>query len=95
LFLTGFDRGKLYTLAYRRSDGAELWRKEAPATTIEPFLKNEGSPAASTPATDGTRLVVYFGSYGLIGYDMAGKEIWKHALGAAKSFRDSAAAALR
>src|SRR5207245_2509229 len=55
LFLTGFEGGKLFTLAYRRSDGTELWRKEAPAAKIERFEKKEGSPAASTPATDGTR----------------------------------------
>jgi outer membrane protein assembly factor BamB len=81
LFLTGFEGGKLFTLAYRRADGAELWRKEAPTATIEPYMTTEGSPAASTPATDGARLVVYFGSYGLICYDTAGKEIWKRALG--------------
>src|SRR5208337_4830113 len=55
LFLTGFEGGKLLTLAYRCADGAELWRKEAPATSIEPFMATEGSPAASTPATDGAR----------------------------------------
>src|SRR5207245_683045 len=64
LFLTGFEDGKLLTLAYRLTDGAELWRKEALAAKVEPFEKKEGSPAASTPATDGERLVVYFGSYG-------------------------------
>src|SRR5579871_6695208 len=39
LFLTGFEGGKLLSLAYRRADGSELWRKEAPAATIEPFIK--------------------------------------------------------
>ena len=78
LFLTGFEGGKLLTLAYRCADGAELWRKEVPAKTIEPFVPTEGSPAASTPATDGTRLVVYFGSCGACCYDMAGRELWKH-----------------
>jgi outer membrane protein assembly factor BamB len=80
LFLTGFDRGKLLTIAYRLADGAELWRKEAPAARIEPFEKTSGGPAASTPATDGKRLVVYFGSYGLLCYDLGGKELWRHEL---------------
>src|SRR5438270_3172153 len=71
LFLTGFEEGKLFTLAYRRADGALLWRTEAPAARIEPFEKSAGSPAASTPATDGERLVVYFGSCGLVCYDLA------------------------
>jgi outer membrane protein assembly factor BamB len=86
LFLTGFEGGKLLTLAYRLADGAELWRKETPAAKVEPFAKNEGSPAASTPATDGERLVVYFGSYGLICYDTAGKELWKYPLPAGETF---------
>src|SRR6516164_3432048 len=49
--LTAFDNGKLYTIAYRRSDGREVWRKEAPASHIEKYYVGEGSPAAATPAT--------------------------------------------
>jgi outer membrane protein assembly factor BamB len=86
LVLTAFEGGKLVTIAYRRTDGAELWRKEAPAANIEPYEKSEGSPAASTPATDGTRLVVYFGSYGLLCYDLAGNLLWKHELPAGETF---------
>src|SRR5262245_1488618 len=55
LVVTAFDDGKLYTIAYRRADGKEAWRAEAPAERIEAFHKTEGSPAASTPATDGER----------------------------------------
>src|SRR5882724_11808536 len=46
LVLTAFDGGKLYTIAYRRADGTEAWRSEAPAKEIEPYYKGEGSPAA-------------------------------------------------
>lgn len=59
LVITGFDGGKLYTIAYNRADGREVWRKDAGAKSIEAFLKNESSPAASTPATDGERIVSY------------------------------------
>src|SRR5579885_3424105 len=65
LFLTAFAGGKLYTLAYDRADGKELWRREAPAAAIEAYHKTEGSPAASSCATDGERVVSYFGSCGL------------------------------
>jgi outer membrane protein assembly factor BamB len=65
----------------------DLWRKPAPAAKVEPFEKTEGSPAASTPASDGERLVVYFGSYGLVCYDTAGKELWKHELPAGETFQ--------
>lgn len=80
LVLTAFEGGKLYTIAYRRADGAEAWRTEAPAEKLEPFLEGEGSPAASTCATDGERIVSYFGSCGLFCYDLEGRELWKHVL---------------
>jgi outer membrane protein assembly factor BamB len=80
LVLTAFDRGKLYTIAYNRLDGKEAWRAEAPAKAIEPFHITEGSPAASSPVTDGERIVSYFGSCGLFCYDLAGKELWKYEL---------------
>ena len=80
LVLTAFENNKLYTIAYTRAEGKEAWRAHAPATRIEPFHQTEGSPAASTPATDGTRVVSYFGSCGLFCYDLSGKELWKYEL---------------
>jgi outer membrane protein assembly factor BamB len=77
LVLTAFEDGKLYTIAYDRESGALAWRAPAPAKTIEHFYKTEGSPAASTPVTDGERIIAYFGSCGLVCYDLAGKELWK------------------
>jgi outer membrane protein assembly factor BamB len=77
LVISAFEGGKLYTIAYRRADGTEAWRREAPAKQIELFHKDEGSPAASTVATDGERIVSYFGSCGLVCYDLSGKELWK------------------
>ena len=61
LVLTAFENNKLFTIAYDRTSGKELWRAEAPARQIEAFDKGAGSPANSTPATDGTRIVSYFG----------------------------------
>ncbi|RIK84881.1 MAG: pyrrolo-quinoline quinone, partial [Planctomycetota bacterium] len=77
LAFTAEENGKLFTIAYRRSDGNEAWRAEAPVKELEKFLANEGSPAASTPATDGERIVSYFGSSGLFCYDLAGNEQWR------------------
>ncbi|MCC6492121.1 MAG: PQQ-binding-like beta-propeller repeat protein [Pirellulales bacterium] len=77
LVFTAEADGKLLTVACRRSDGAEAWRAEAPVKELEKYLANEGSPAASTPATDGQRIVSYFGSCGLFCYDLAGRELWR------------------
>ncbi|HVK09258.1 MAG TPA: PQQ-binding-like beta-propeller repeat protein [Gemmataceae bacterium] len=88
LVFTAFEGGKLYTVAYTRADGKEAWRALAPAKQIEPYHKVEGSPAASTPATDGTRIVSYFGSCGLFCYDLTGKELWRYELPAAATVFD-------
>ena len=80
LVLTAFDDGKLYTIAYNRADGKEAWRAHAPAKALEPYHITEGSPAASTPVTDGQRIISYFGSCGLFCYDLAGKELWRYEL---------------
>jgi outer membrane protein assembly factor BamB len=77
LVITAFEDGKLYTIAYHRGSGREAWRADAKAQQIEGYNKTEGSPAASTPATDGQRIVSYFGSCGLICYDLVGNELWK------------------
>ena len=88
LVLTAFENDKLYTIAYDRATGQEAWRAGAPAKSIEPFYKPDGSPAASTPVTDGQRIIAYFGSCGLVCYDLAGKELWKFELPVAGSAGD-------
>ncbi len=80
IILTAFEDDKLATICYSSKDGKELWRKPAPATKIEAFHPSEGSPAASTPASDGSKVVVYFGSCGLLCYDLDGQLLWKFEL---------------
>lgn len=80
LVITALDGGQLYTIAYNRADGSEAWRAHAPASQLEPFHKTEGSPAASSCATDGQHIVTYFGSCGLFCYDLSGHEQWKFEL---------------
>jgi outer membrane protein assembly factor BamB len=77
LVLTALDNEELYTIAYNCADGSEAWRAKAPARQLEAHHPTEGSPAASTPATDDERIVSYFGSCGLFCYNLAGKELWK------------------
>lgn len=88
IVITAFENGKLYTVAYDRADGKEAWRAEAPAKKIEPFHKTESSPAASTPASDGQRIVSYFGSCGLFCYDLSGKELWRYEMPTAVMYGD-------
>jgi outer membrane protein assembly factor BamB len=82
IFLTGFDpkAQKLETLCLDRHTGAVKWRRTAPAEKIERVHTKVSSPAAATPATDGRRVYVAFGSYGLLCYDPDGKELWRRPL---------------
>ncbi len=76
IFLTGFEKGRLETLCLSRESGEILWRKKAPEVEIEKHHE-DNNPASSTPFVDAERLYVYFGSYGLLCYDHAGKELWR------------------
>ena len=77
LFLTTFAEGKLEVRAFDTRDGHVLWATAVPSGSLEEFHLTEGSPAASTPATDGRRVVSYFGSFGLVCHDLDGKEQWR------------------
>ncbi len=77
LFLTGFDDGKLLTTAYDGATGRELWRRELNPGTLEEVHPSLGNPASATPATDGERLYVHFGSVGMVTYDFEGNEAWR------------------
>jgi outer membrane protein assembly factor BamB len=80
IFLTTFAEGKLETRGYDRADGKLLWASGVTAEKLEEYHKVDGSPAAATPATDGNVVVSYFGSFGVVAYDLDGRELWRHRL---------------
>ncbi|MBY0525394.1 MAG: PQQ-binding-like beta-propeller repeat protein [Gemmataceae bacterium] len=84
LFLTAVRDQKLLTMAFDRATGKALWEVEAPCQKLEK-VHQIGSHAQPTPATDGERVVSFFGSCGLLCYDTAGKLIWHHPLGPFKN----------
>ncbi|MGL6076479.1 MAG: PQQ-binding-like beta-propeller repeat protein [Fimbriiglobus sp.] len=88
LLVTGYEKGKLLTLAYDRKTGAELWRQDAEAKEIEAFHKTEGSPAASTIVSDGEVVISYFGSVGMIAYTVEGKFLWRYDMPVATTNND-------
>ena len=79
--LPNFDRPtkQLATLCIDQRTGKILWRRTVSPAEIEK-VHEIGSPAAPTPATDGERVYVYFGSYGLVSYDFDGKLLWERRL---------------
>ena len=71
IFLTAPDE----TLALDRKDGRILWRRP---------LGSGGNPRP-TPVTDGKFLYVFFGSIGVISYDLDGQEQWRQPIAKADS----------
>ena len=86
IFVTGFDSSakKPEVIAVDRSSGKIVWRQTIPASELEQ-VHSMSSPATSTPVTDGERIYVYSGSYGVLAYDFDGKLVWDFPMGVAKS----------
>ena len=80
IYLTGDAGGSLVTIALDPDTGAELWRREAPRPREEPFHRVNG-PATPTPVTDGEKVFVCFGDFGLVSYDSGGEDRWRRPLG--------------
>jgi outer membrane protein assembly factor BamB len=80
-FMTLFarDNKRLSTLCIDRRTGKILWRRTVAPEQIEE-VHAISSPAGATPVTDGERVYVYFGSYGLLCYDLNGNLKWERRL---------------
>jgi len=67
-------------LCFDRTNGKELWRKSVPFKGKE--TTHATNPyCSSTPTTDGTRVVAWHGSAGVVCYDMDGHQLWFRDLG--------------
>ena len=80
VFLTGAEKGKLYTQCFDRKTGKLLWERaeDQPRTETVNKLNHE---AALSPVTDGENVYVFFKDFGMVSYDAAGKTRWKTPLG--------------
>jgi outer membrane protein assembly factor BamB len=80
IFLTGVRAERLVVLALDRATGKSLWEVDVPHAKLE-AIHQIGSHAQSSPATDGERVVSFFGSSGLFCHDRDGKLLWKQTMG--------------
>ena len=87
LFLTGEDGNKLRTICLDCLSGKTRWEQSIEVEKLEK-IHQANSHATSTPVTEGKRLYVYFGSFGLLAYDLAGQELWRKPLPMAKTFNN-------
>jgi len=79
LFLTAIDGESLAVMAIGRRDGVVRWRRSVTPDAIEK-VHLTASPAAPTATTDGRRVYAYFGSFGLLAYELDGDEAWRRRL---------------
>jgi outer membrane protein assembly factor BamB len=61
--------------------GKVLWSKDAIHGKPRLGTHRDNTYASETPATDGTKIVAYFGMMGVFCYDLEGKELWKKDFG--------------
>jgi outer membrane protein assembly factor BamB len=80
IYLTGYRDDRLFTFAVDRATGKVLWEREVPRDRKEK-LDRRNHPAAASAATDGKSVYVFFGDYGLLAYDVNGRELWRKPLG--------------
>jgi outer membrane protein assembly factor BamB len=88
------DNGRhLSLLAFNRADGKPVWEAVAPAGGNDsPHPKN--GYASATPASDGERIYVSFGSRGLFAFDLNGQMVWRRDLGAIDNYHGAAGSPL-
>ena len=77
LFFTAFikDQNELQTVCINRNTGQIKWRQAIHPEIIEDYHAIS-NPATATPTTDGEQVYVYFGSYGVLCYDINGMFVW-------------------
>ena len=80
-------------LSYHRSDGRLLWETEAPEGPVE-YVHRKNTAASATPATDGERVYVSFGSRGLSAFDFDGTLVWHRDTGPVYNYHGAAGSPL-
>ena len=74
------DTNERALICVDRATGAERWRRGVIDT--EPERTHRTNPYCSaSPVTDGERVIAWFGSAGLVCWDLDGEELWRRDLG--------------
>jgi outer membrane protein assembly factor BamB len=80
IFLTQAVGQRRTVMCLDRKDGKLLWQ-QGPTWSAPEQTHQTNPPCASSPVTDGERVIAWLGSAGLYAYDFAGKELWHLDLG--------------
>jgi outer membrane protein assembly factor BamB len=79
IFLTSHRKDTFETVAINRQSGELIWQKEVIADKVQRFHPIS-SAAAPSVVTNGKEVISYFGSYGLLCYNMQGDLLWERKL---------------
>ena len=75
---------KLLLLCLDPANGTKVWEKEIapklPEVNFTGMFREHGY-ASSTPASDGQRLIAFFGKTGVFAFDLEGKQLWQANVG--------------
>jgi len=95
IFLTtAYDGGRRVSmLAFRRSDGAQLWETFAPEGEAG-WVHQKNGHASATPVTDGKLVYASFGNRGLVAFDVNGKLAWHREVGQIDNYHGPAGSPL-
>jgi len=74
-----------HLIAIDKATGKVVWDKVAHEGVPKTKRHPKSSQASATPVTDGTHVIVSFGSEGLFAFDFSGKQLWKKDLGVLNS----------
>lgn len=74
------DANKRKLICFSLLNGQALWQKDV-TYSEEEATHRTNHYCSPSPVTDGERVIVWFGSAGLVCYDMDGNEQWKRELG--------------
>ena len=84
VFVSAHDKSAVELRCLDRSNGKTRWRRRLPIKAFEK-VHRVNSLASSTPACDGKRVYAFFGSFGLICFDLDGNEIWRREIATPKN----------
>jgi hypothetical protein len=90
IFLTASEGDDLITLCVNRTTGKLQWRRSVRASRRE-AQHTLNDRAAPTAVTDGKSVFVFFADFGLVAYDLEGKQRWQLPLGPFNSLHGVAA----
>lgn len=75
------DGARVSMLAFRRSDGRQLWETFVPTDKGAEHVYAKNSRASATAVTDGRLVYASFGTHGLAAFDFNGRLAWHNLVG--------------